>query len=74
LKTSVIQKYPKFLWTNRLQDGHLYFIKKWLIDYIIDNKKIFSLKSDFLPFICKKQFASSGKFRREQDTSGNQVT
>lgn len=58
IKSSLIQKYPKITWTTNLQDAHLYIMKKCLVDYVIDNNKIFSLKSEFLPYIIKKQFSS----------------
>lgn len=59
IKSSLIQKYPKITWTTNLQDAHFYILKKCLIDYIIDNNKIFSLKSEFFPYVIKKQFSSS---------------
>lgn len=49
-------------------------MKKWMIDYIIDNKRIFSLKSDFLPFICKKQFSSHRKHQKNANQSTNYTT
>jgi translation initiation factor eIF-2B subunit gamma len=39
LKMSIVKRYPKITWTTKLQDAHLYIVKKCLIDYIIDNKK-----------------------------------
>lgn len=72
IRSSLIQRYPKITWTTNLQDAHFYIVKKWLIDYIIDNKRIFSLKSEFLPYIIKKQFSSSEKTAcRKTDTSQN---
>lgn len=74
LKTSVLKKYPKIVWTNKLHDAHLYVVKKWLIDYVIDNNKIFSLKSDFLPFLCKKQFSQHKKKTNEINSNMNNTT
>ena len=34
-----ILRYPSITLTGRIQDAHLYFIKKSLIDYAIDNNK-----------------------------------
>ncbi len=39
LKISVLKRYPNMVLTTKLQDAHLYIVKKWLIDYIIENKK-----------------------------------
>ncbi len=61
IRSSLIRRYPKITWTTNLQDAHFYIVKKWLIDYIIDNNKIFSLKSEFLPYVVKKQFSSFQK-------------
>ena len=32
-------RYSSITFTGRIQDAHLYFIKKCLIDYVIDNNK-----------------------------------
>jgi translation initiation factor eIF-2B subunit gamma len=39
LKKSILNRYPSIAWTIRLQDAHFYIIKKWLIDFVIDNPK-----------------------------------
>ena len=43
VKMSIVNRYPKITWTTKLQDSHLYIIKKCLIDYIIDNNKKYFL-------------------------------
>lgn len=74
IKSSLIQKYPKINWTSKLQDAHFYIIKKWLVDYIIDNKRIISLKSEFLPYVIKKQFSSVHKKAPESSLKKNLPT
>ncbi len=44
-----ILRYPSITQTGRIQEAHLYFIKKSLIDYEIDNDK--SLKINKIIFI-----------------------
>jgi len=61
IRSSLLHRYPKITWTSNLQDAHFYIVKKWLIDYITENNKIFSLKSEFLPYVVKKQFSSFQK-------------
>lgn len=38
-KQIIFDKYPCVTLSSKIQDAHLYFIKKCLIDYIIDNEK-----------------------------------
>jgi hypothetical protein len=39
VKKSIAEKFPKITWTTKLQDAHLYIMKKWLVDYLFDNPK-----------------------------------
>merc|ERR1712127_551165 len=66
IKSKLLSKYSKITWTTNLQDAHFYIIKKSLVDYIIDNNKFFSLKSEFVPFIIKKQFSSLKKSQSKE--------
>ena len=45
--------------TTTLQDAHIYIFKKWIINFISQNKKISSLRTDLLPVLAKMQWQSN---------------
>ncbi|XP_060651665.1 translation initiation factor eIF-2B subunit gamma [Drosophila nasuta] len=40
---------------GRLTDGHVYVLKKWVIDYLHRKENISTFKGEFLPHLIKKQ-------------------
>jgi hypothetical protein len=44
IKKTIAEKYSTISWSTKLQDGHFYIMKKWLIDYLIDNSNKFVFK------------------------------
>ncbi|CAK9302496.1 unnamed protein product [Gordionus sp. m RMFG-2023] len=55
LKHSFLINYPNFNIYTTLMDCHMYMIKKWIITYIIENKKISSIKGDLIPKLIQKR-------------------
>lgn len=51
---------------TRLCDAHVYIIKKWVIDFLIQTDGFSTLKGELLPYIVKKQLARASVFG-EQD-------
>ncbi|XP_048458081.1 translation initiation factor eIF-2B subunit gamma [Rhincodon typus] len=60
IKKSLMQKYPKIHIKTALVDAHLYCMKKWVLDFLVENKSFMSIRSELIPFLVRKQFAAPG--------------
>jgi len=58
IRRSVLKRYPNILLHSKLMDAHLYVMKKWVVDFISDNRNITTIKGELVPYLVKKQFAS----------------
>lgn len=56
IKLSVLKQNPSIKVHSTLMDAHLYVIKKNLVDFIVSNECISTIKGEFLPVAVKKQF------------------
>lgn len=69
LKRSLTEKYSKITWSTKLEDAHFYIMKKGLLEYLFSNStKFCSIKSEFVPYLCKKQFSSKKKCLNDLST------
>lgn len=57
LKLSVLKQNPSMQVYCNLMDAHFYIIKKDLVDFIVSNEYISTIKGEFLPAAVKKQFS-----------------
>ncbi|XP_053394103.1 translation initiation factor eIF-2B subunit gamma-like [Mercenaria mercenaria] len=60
-RKSLFKKHPNVNIRSNLTDCHLYLIKKWVINYLADNKQISSVKGELIPHLVKKQFSRRKK-------------
>lgn len=51
----IIKKFGSISMYSRLLDAHLYVMKKWVIDYLVDADRFISVKGELVPYIVKKQ-------------------
>jgi translation initiation factor eIF-2B subunit gamma len=51
---------------TRLQDAHVYLMKRWLMDYALERKTIASIKGDMIPFLVKLQFCDPAVLERRE--------
>lgn len=63
----LIKKFNSISMYSRLLDAHVYVMKKWVIDYLVDSDKFISLKGEVVPYIVKKQLS---KPKSETDKKG----
>jgi translation initiation factor eIF-2B subunit gamma len=47
--------YPSMSMTTQLKDAHLYIFKKWVIDYIVQNKDLYNIRRGLLPLLLHCQ-------------------
>ncbi|EDV23090.1 uncharacterized protein TRIADDRAFT_58011 [Trichoplax adhaerens] len=54
IKRNLFMKYPRVLLRTDLIDAHLYLVKKWILDFLIENKSYNSFKGEVLPHLVYK--------------------
>ncbi|XP_071799207.1 translation initiation factor eIF2B subunit gamma-like [Asterias amurensis] len=60
VRKSVLRRYPFIQVKTRLMDAHMYILKKWVIDFLADNKvgsSYSTVKGELIPHLVKKQFS-----------------
>jgi translation initiation factor eIF-2B subunit gamma len=67
VRTSLLWRYPRMNVTTTLQDAHIYIFKRWVLDLIVKNEKISSLRTDLLPVLAKMQWQSNLRKRQGID-------
>jgi len=55
----VLASHPRITVHSRLQDCHLYVMKRWILDYIVADKNISTVKGELMPVVVRKQFSSN---------------
>ncbi|XP_046742908.1 translation initiation factor eIF-2B subunit gamma [Diprion similis] len=70
ISRKLYKKHMDFQIHSKLLDAHLYVIRKWVLDYLVTDKSISSIKGELLPYIIKKQLAASNNPKKmEKNTS-----
>ncbi|XP_027979287.1 translation initiation factor eIF-2B subunit gamma [Eumetopias jubatus] len=71
IKGSILQKHPRIHFHTGLVDAHLYCLKKYVVDFLMENKSITSVRSELIPYLIRKQFSSAssqqGQEEKEED-------
>lgn len=71
IKGSILQKHPRIRFHTGLVDAHLYCLKKYVVDFLMENKSISSIRSELIPYLVRKQFSTAssqqGHEEKEED-------
>ncbi|XP_065827922.1 translation initiation factor eIF2B subunit gamma-like isoform X2 [Oscarella lobularis] len=70
IRKSMLERFPSFTIYTRLVDAHLYLMKKWVVDFLGENKSLSSIKGELLPYLVRKQFVRTQKGMVNLDVSG----
>lgn len=65
IRKPLLKRYPCINIVKSLMDAHLYIIKKWVVDYLAENKAISSIKGELIPYLVNKQFQ---KYRKMESS------
>eukprot|EP01134_Creolimax_fragrantissima_P007174 CFRG7174T1 len=68
LSRRMITKWPRVIIRNDLTDCHLYIMRKWVVDYIMADSSISSLKGDLIPLLIRRQY----KRKQPSESMGGQ--
>ncbi|KAI1236775.1 hypothetical protein IHE44_0015029 [Lamprotornis superbus] len=67
IKRSILQKHPRMHIRTGLMDAHLYCLKKYVVDFLVENRTITSLRSELIPHLVRKQFSSATSLQQGLD-------
>ncbi|XP_002193668.2 translation initiation factor eIF2B subunit gamma isoform X2 [Taeniopygia guttata] len=67
IKRSILQKHPRMHIRTGLMDAHLYCLKKYVVDFLVENRTITSLRSELIPHLVRKQFSSPASLQQGLD-------
>ncbi|XP_053893751.1 translation initiation factor eIF-2B subunit gamma isoform X1 [Malaclemys terrapin pileata] len=67
IKRSLLQKHPRMHIRTGLVDAHLYCLKKYVVDFLAENRSLTSIRSELIPYLVRKQFSSPTSLRQGQD-------
>ncbi|XP_058959487.2 translation initiation factor eIF2B subunit gamma-like [Pocillopora verrucosa] len=73
IRKPLLKRYPCINIVKNLMDAHLYIIKKWIVDYLAENKSISSIKGELIPFLVNKQFQKNKKANKVDPKSVSTV-
>ncbi|KAG8507614.1 Translation initiation factor eIF-2B subunit gamma, partial [Galemys pyrenaicus] len=63
--------HPRIRFHTGLVDAHLYCLKKYVVDFLVEYKSITSIRSELIPYLVRKQFSSAssqqGQEEKEED-------
>jgi len=74
IKLSILKQNPSIKVHSALMDAHLYVIRKDLVDFIVSNEHISTIKGEFLPAAVKKQFSSKKQNLKPDVSTTNGVS
>ncbi|XP_046654405.1 translation initiation factor eIF-2B subunit gamma-like [Daphnia pulicaria] len=74
IRKSVMKHFPQISVQGNLLDAHLYVIKKWVCDYIAENRSFTMLKGEVLPHLVRKQFIKTQRKRNEKELPNADVS
>ncbi|KAM6219424.1 translation initiation factor eIF2B subunit gamma [Rhynchocyon petersi] len=67
IKGSILQKHPRIRFHTGLVDAHLYCLKKYVVDFLMENRSITSIRSELIPYLVRKQFSSASSQQGQED-------
>ncbi|KAI4891083.1 hypothetical protein NFI96_002685, partial [Prochilodus magdalenae] len=63
-------RHPKMHIKTGLLDAHLYCLKRSVVDFLVNDKSISSLRGELVPYLVRKQFAKASR-RDDEHTDQN---
>lgn len=67
IRKSMMQKYPRMHIKTSLVDAHLYCMKNWIVDFLVENKSFTSIRGELIPYLVRKQFTSPKSAQLSKD-------
>lgn len=74
IRKSVMKRFPRISVQGNLLDAHLYVLKKWVCNYIAENRSFTMLKGEVLPHLVRKQFIKPLKKKTDKEMPNPDVS
>ncbi|XP_064605278.1 translation initiation factor eIF2B subunit gamma-like isoform X2 [Liolophura sinensis] len=71
-RRTMLKRHPHFCVKSNLVDCHMYMMKRWVLDYLEEQKNISTVKGELIPHLVKKQFSKAQMSLDQDPTSVNQ--
>ncbi|XP_058500708.1 translation initiation factor eIF-2B subunit gamma [Solea solea] len=72
IRKSIMRKHPRMHIKTGLVDAHLYCLKKAVVDFLVENKSITSIRGELVPYLVRKQFSKTTNSHRPKDDAEDQ--
>lgn len=69
----LLKKFNSLRMYSRLLDAHVYIMKHWVVNYLVDMDKFTSLKGELVPHLIKKQLSKPKNAMERKGTSEKNV-
>lgn len=69
----LLKKFNTISMYSRMLDAHVYVMKKWVVNYLVETDKYTSLKGELVPHIVKKQLSKPKNPAEKKGTSEKNV-
>ncbi|CAG5040295.1 unnamed protein product [Parnassius apollo] len=69
----LVKKFESVNMYSRLLDAHVYVMKKWIVNYLIDVDRFTSIKGELIPHVVKKQLSKPKNPVEKKGTSEKNV-
>ncbi|XP_028833951.1 translation initiation factor eIF2B subunit gamma isoform X1 [Denticeps clupeoides] len=67
IRKSIMCKHPSMRIRTGLLDAHLYCLKRCVVDFLVENKNISSIRGELIPYLVRKQFSKSVNLPNNKD-------
>lgn len=69
----LLKKYDSISMYSRLLDAHVYVMKHWVVNYLVESDRFTSIKGELIPHIVKKQLSKPKNPAEKKGTSEKNV-
>lgn len=69
----LVKKFDSISMYSRLLDAHVYVMKNWILNYLVESDKFTSIKGELVPHIIKKQLSRPKTLADKKGTSEKNV-
>uniref|UniRef100_A0A480PIW6 Translation initiation factor eIF2B subunit gamma n=1 Tax=Sus scrofa TaxID=9823 RepID=A0A480PIW6_PIG len=67
IKGAILQKHPRIRFHTGLVDAHLYCLRRYVVDFLMEYKSITSIRSELIPYLVRKQFSSASSQQGQEE-------
>jgi len=70
ISARILRRNPRFTVHTNLQDSHIYLMKRWMVEEVLSDKTLTTVKGELIPKLVSAQFKAAKCGDQAQDISG----